>query len=273
MLDLDQILIRMVEATKVGEKSLLTYFGRVLKVDKKFKAGLVTQADKESEEVIKNYLGASNFQFNFLGEESFQSGDLQYLESEEPCWILDPLDGTTNFVHGFPVFAISLALYYQRQVQVGLVYAPLMGGGEMYTAIRGQGAKLNNEKITCSQQIDLGESLLATGFFPEDQEQLREQLPIFEKLICESRAIRRAGAAAYDLALVARGTFDAFWERGLKPWDTAAGSLLVEEAGGNSTTYRGVQFNPKLNSIIAGNKNLVSQLQKLIQGHLNASTN
>lgn len=273
MLDLNRILLDMQKAALQGEDVLNAYFGRVLKIEKKLKAGLVTQADRESEQVIESALRSFGYDFLFLGEESFQEGRMDFLESDRPCWILDPLDGTTNFVHGFPVFAISLALYHKGQIQVGLVNAPKMGSqGERYWAVHGQGAFFNGEPIRVSEQTNMEDAFLATGFFAEDEEQLREQLPIFENLVRRSRAIRRAGAAAYDLALVARGVFDAFWERGLKPWDTAAGSLLVQEAGGQVQSYRQKSYHPGLNSVVAGNTALVTEIQKLIGPGLRSTT-
>lgn len=268
----NKILDDMLLATKMGEEVLNHYFGRVLKIEKKLKAGLVTQADRESEDVITKKLVQLGYDFKMLGEESYSGSGWDCLESEEPCWILDPLDGTTNFVHGFPVFAISLALYSNKRTQVAVISAPRMDGGEVYTAIRGQGAFFRQSRLSVSQNQVTEDSFLATGFYAEDEAQLKEQLPVFEKLVRQSRAIRRAGAAAYDLALVARGTFDAFWEQGLKPWDTAAGSLLVEEAGGVVETYRGQVFNPKYNSIVSGSSALVKEIQKTISHSIRATT-
>ena len=257
----NKILTDMQLAVKKGAEVLDHYFGRALVVEKKFKAGLVTQADRESESVITETLSHMGYDFEMVGEESFGQ-NMWEPHSEKPYWILDPLDGTTNFVHGFPVFAISLALYQKGRVQIGVVLAPKMGrDGELYTAIRGQGAYLNQTKLNVSSCVRIDEAFLATGFFSEDEAQLQEQLLIFGKLVRKARAIRRAGAAAYDLALVARGTFDAFWEKGLKPWDTAAGYLLVEEAGGLVTNYEGAPFHPSSHSILAGNPKLIKSIQ------------
>jgi len=262
----------MLLAVKKGEEVLNYYFGRVLQVEKKLKAGFVTQADREAEVAITQALQAFGYDFDMLGEESFQEKKWEPSSFSKPCWVLDPLDGTTNFIHGFPVFAISLALYLKNRSEIGIVFAPKMGSGELYTAIRGQGAYWQGNRLKSSELERSEDGFLATGFFAEDEGQLREQLPVFEKLVRKSRAIRRAGAAAYDLALVARGTFDAFWEQGLKPWDTAAGYLLVEEAGGLVETYRGRPFNPKYNSIVAGAPNLVKEIQSTIADSIRATT-
>lgn len=265
---------KMKKAVLIGEEVLNHYFGQVLQVDHKHKAGLVTQADRESEYAITQALKDLGYDFNTLGEESATEESFQYLDRrEEPCWILDPLDGTTNYVHGFPVFAISLALYQGGQILAGIVQAPKMGvGGEVYWAVKGLGAYLNEQKLQVNQQQQINDSFVATGFFADDEEQLQEQLPIFSNLVRETRAIRRAGAAAYDLALVARGTFDAFWERGLKPWDTAAGALLVSEAGGLVQSYKGLAYHPKLNSVVAGNSKLITTIQQKINPFLRNST-
>jgi len=268
----NKILDDMLLAAQKGQEVLNHYFGRVLKIEKKHKAGLVTEADRESEDAITNALHSLGYDYKILGEESYTGQGWEQLRIDEPCWIVDPLDGTTNFIHGFPVFAISIAFYQNGQTQAGLVLAPKMGQGELYTALRGQGAFYNGHQIKVSQSSTLSEAFLATGFFAEDEDQLNEQLPAFERLLRKARAIRRAGAAAYDLALVARGTFDAFWEQGLKPWDTAAGSLLVEEAGGIVQTYRGKSFHPQYNSIVAGAYPIVREVQETIASSLRPTT-
>lgn len=269
-----ELINNMKKAVILGQEVLNHYYGQVLQVEHKYKAGLVTQADRESESVITQALKNLGYNFNLLGEESATAESFRFLDHRaEPCWILDPLDGTTNFVHGFPVFAISLALYQEGQILAGLVQAPKMGNqGETYWAVKNQGAYLNETKLKINHQHQINDSFVATGFFAEDEEQLQEQLPIFSTLVRETRAIRRAGAAAYDLALVARGTFDAFWERGLKPWDTAAGALLVTEAGGLVQSYKGQFYHPKLNSVIAGNTQLVQIIQNKIQPYLRSVT-
>ncbi len=272
-MDLENVLQSAFEAVNKGESVLESYFGRVKQIERKHLAGLVTEADKESEFTIAQSLKQSGHDFLFLGEESFQESQSSYLQGRDPVWILDPLDGTTNFVHGFPIFAISLGLYWQGQIVLGIVSAPKMGEhGESYWAIRGKGAFLDNQRLRVRQNVILGDAFLATGFIADFEEQLVEQVDIFNHVVRKARAVRRAGAAAYDLALVARGVFDGYWERGLKPWDSAAGSLLVTEAGGVVQSYRASPYHPLKNTVIAGSLGLVQQIQELIKPVIRADS-
>lgn len=249
------------KAARLGREVLLHYFGRLENVQEKFQAGLVSEADKESERVIRDHLARSYPEIDFLGEES--AGDLSKVQVGSPQgrWILDPLDGTTNYVHRFPVFAVSLGLEINGELQVGVIDAPMMGTGEVYTAIRGQGAFLNGKKLSVSSTTELKDAFLATGFIGDLEDNLAEQLKVFSNVVRKVRGVRRAGAAAYDLAMVARGVFDGYWEKGIKPWDGAAGVLLVREAGGVVTTYRGEPYNLFQNSIVAGPKAIVEGLR------------
>lgn len=258
--ELRELLRCALKASRLGREVLLHYFGRLEHIEEKFQAGLVSEADKESERVVSEHLRRSFPEIDFLGEES--AGDLTRVQSSSPRgrWILDPLDGTTNYIHRFPVFAVSLALEFRGELQVAVIDAPLMGGGEVYTAVRGQGARLNGRPIRVSGTGRLQDAFLATGFISEIEDNLIEQLGVFSKIVRKARAVRRAGAAAYDLALVARGVFDGYWEKGLKPWDSAAGVLLVREAGGVVTTYRGEPYHPFRNSIVAGNPAVAREL-------------
>lgn len=256
------------KACRLGREVLLKYLGNLTKVEEKFQAGLVSEADKESEVTIINHLKSHFPDMEFLGEESSYAGIKPDKKrgGEKGRWILDPLDGTTNFVHSFPIFCISLGLEINEEMQVAIIDVPVLG--ETYTAIKGQGAFVNGRPIHVSQQTELKKSFLATGFFNEDETILSEQLKIFSKLVRSSRAIRRPGAAAYDLCMVAKGVFDGYWERGLKPWDSAAGLLLVREAGGEVLDYQGNEYHPYLETIVAGNKNVAHQLVKEIQSSL-----
>jgi len=259
--ELRELLQGALKATRLGREVLLHYFGRLEHIEEKFQAGLVSEADKESERVIRDYLAREFPDIDFLGEES--AGDLTQVQakSKRGRWILDPLDGTTNYIHRFPVFAVSLGLELEGEIQVAVLDAPMMGGGEVYTAMRGQGAFLNGRPLRVSGTQDLKDAFLATGFISENEENLVEQLGVFSHVVRKARAVRRAGAAAYDLAMVARGVFDGYWEKGIKPWDSAAGILLVREAGGLVTTYRGQHYSPFDNSIIAGTPSVVRSLQ------------
>lgn len=271
-IDLGQALQVGLKACRLGREVLLKYIGNLHHVSEKFEAGLVSEADKESEKVISDYLRKNFPSIEFLGEESsFETAKVQWSAAgPEGRWILDPLDGTTNYIHQFPIFCISLGLEINGEIQVAVIDCPKMG--ETYTAIRGQGAFMNGKKLQISSASGLKEALLATGFVAEKQKVIEEQLRIFSDIVYKCRGVRRPGAAAYDLALVARGVFDGFWERNLQPWDSAAGLLLVEEAGGKVVTYRGKKYNPYKNSIIAGNTQVVDELQKTLSLYLSDET-
>ena len=232
----------------------------------------MSEADKASEEVIKKQLLKFFPESEFLGEEESYLTETKVgtPAMDKPRWILDPLDGTTNYVHRFPIFCISLGLEYQGQIQIAVIDVPVLN--ETYTAIRGGGAFLNGRPIKVSQTSELKNSLLATGFFADNTSALDEQLKIFSNLVRVSRGIRRAGAAAYDLCMVARGVFDAFWERNLSPWDTAAGFLLVQEAGGQVVTYRGKTYDPYKNSVMATNGILTPTLVQSVSTMLSEET-
>jgi myo-inositol-1(or 4)-monophosphatase len=247
-------------AARLGREVLLKYNGNLHKIEKKFQAGLVSEADKESERAIFDFLRKKFPQDEFLGEESAHTQTRVQAPVTGPHgrWVVDPLDGTTNYIHQFPIYCVSIGYEVNGQTQVAVVDVPALG--EVYTAVRGCGAFVNGKKISVSQTGELSEAFLATGFFNEVEERLQEQLKLFGKIIRECRAVRRAGAAAYDLCLVARGVFDGYWEKGIQPWDSAAGMLLVEEAGGIVTTYEGGKYTPYSDSIIAANPKISAHL-------------
>ncbi len=258
LLDLSRALDTAKEAARQGRRLLLDYFGQLKQVQEKHLAGLVSEADVCSEEAMKRILLGDFPQWEFLGEEeSFStspesSGEvLRSRATENPCWVVDPLDGTTNYVHGFPIFCISIGLEWHGELLLGLVDVPLLD--KTYWATQGGGSFVNGEPIRVSQRAILKDSLLATGFFSQNKPALTEQLKIFSAVVAECRGVRRAGAAAYDLCLVAEGVFDGFWEKNLKPWDTAAGALLVKESGGRVSTYSGDTYSIYGNSILATN--------------------
>lgn len=257
------------KAAKKGREVLLDYYGRLSRVNEKELAGLVTEADLESEKVITEYLLRECPNFDVLGEEGFaleNRGLVKRPESlpQKPCWIIDPLDGTTNYVHSFPIFCISIGLVVNGEIVVAVIDAPKLD--QVFYATKGGGAYLNDSPIRVSQRVELKDSLLATGFFAQNKSLLEEQLQLFNKIIDKTRGVRRAGAAAYDLCMVASGVFEGFWEKNLMPWDTAAGSLLVSEAGGVVTNYRGVQYHPLQDSILAANPSLHAHILKILNG-------
>lgn len=203
---------------------------------------LVTEIDKQSEAMIIRFLQEYYPDHAILSEESGRSeGKSDYL------WVVDPLDGTTNYAQGLPVFAVSIALQYKGETILGLVNVP--GVDQLFTAIRGQGAFLNGRPITVSKKSELIECVLATGFPYDVGSHPVNNLNYFGHLLVRTRAIRRLGAAAYDLACVACGKFDGYWEMGLQPWDAAAGVLLIQEAGGKVVSFR----NDRKISIVTGN--------------------
>ena len=237
------------EAVKLGRACLLGYFGKISHIESKEKEGLVSEADRECEKIIQNYLSEHCPDVGFLGEEQAHSEKTELIRNYNGArWILDPLDGTTNYIHRFPIFCISLALEVNGILELGLVDMPKLN--QTWTAQKGKGAFCDGKLISVSKTTDISNALLATGFYAEDPVFLEHQLQIFSVLVRQSRGVRRAGAAAYDLACVSSGIFDLFWEKNLKPWDTAAGQLLIEEAGGIVRTYSGDRHNPFEKSIV-----------------------
>jgi myo-inositol-1(or 4)-monophosphatase len=207
---------------------------------------LVTEVDKISEEMITSKIKALFPDHDILAEEftDINSGS-------DFRWIIDPLDGTTNYIHGFPFFCVSLALERLNTMVVGIVYDPILD--EMFVAEKGKGAFLNEREIHVSNTHSIVKSLLATGFPYDIQKDNDNNLNYFNKMILKAQAIRRAGSAALDLAYVAAGRFDGFWELKLNPWDIAAGWLLVKEAGGLVTDIGGKDYYLESSSILASN--------------------
>lgn len=239
-------------AVEQGRACLLGYLGKINNIQEKEKAGLVSEADKASELLIKNLLFEKFPEIDFLGEEtSFSEGNPALAPSKKPRWILDPLDGTTNYIHQLPIFCISLALEVNEEIVLGIIDVPMLN--QTFTAIKGQGAFCNGKKISVSKCAEISKAFMTTGFVADEPDVLTEQLKIFNHFVWKARAIRRPGAAAYDLAMVASGVFDIYWEKNIKPWDVAAGILLVTEAGGYCKNYSGGTYNSFQNNIVAGN--------------------
>jgi myo-inositol-1(or 4)-monophosphatase len=207
---------------------------------------LVTEVDRRSEAAIVEALGKAFPDHRILAEEGGEGS-----AKESPCrWIVDPLDGTTNFAHGFPAFCVSIGLEMEGRVVLGVVYDPLRQ--ELFEAEAGQGALLNGERIRVSQAATLEQALLVTGF-AYDQEGRRSNLEHFSRFALRAQGIRRTGSAAMDLCYVASGRIDGFWELKLFPWDVAAGSLIVTEAGGLVTDFAGTPFSIYSDKILASN--------------------
>ncbi len=219
-------------------------FGNVQQIRKKGETDLVTEADLAAEKIVMEMLHHYFPKDNILSEEAGGLGG-----SSARTWIIDPLDGTTNFTHGYPFFAVSIGLEVENEVVLGVVYNPAMD--EFFEARRGTGALLNGNPIHVSHAEKLKDSLLATGF-PYDLERGGNRLfEWYRVMSMASRGVRRAGAAALDLCYVAAGRLDGLWEEGLKPWDAAAGVVIVKEAGGQLSTCRGEPYTPYRESIIA----------------------
>lgn len=251
-----------IRACRKGREVLLSHLGRLQQIEKKFQAGLVSEADKTSEKVIIDVLKKEFPGSEVLGEESDAAGLKVAAGRGGPQgrWILDPLDGTTNYIHRFPIFCISLALEVDGDLKLAVIDVPMLG--ETYTAIRGEGAYVNGRRLRVSTTEILEDSLLATGFFPDDKAALQEQIDLFSRIVGDVRGVRRAGAAAYDMTQVAAGVFEGFWEKNLKPWDVAAGQLLVEEAGGVVMTYDGKPHDPYSYNVICGNSAIARQISQ-----------
>ncbi len=233
-------------------------------VNYKGEIDLVTEADYKSEEILKEALsGVANGEL--LAEESAESIELR----DGTFWIVDPLDGTTNFAHGFPFFAPSVAFATIKngkyETQIGCVYLPILK--ECFWAVKGKGAYLNDKRIYVSKVKRLKRALLATGFPYDVYERPDAVISALKDVIVKAQGIRRAGAAAIDLAYVSCGRFDGFWEMKLKPWDTAAGILLVEEAGGTVTDFTGGGYNPFLPEILSSNGFIHQELIEILRGY------
>lgn len=232
----------------------------LVRVSAKGRSDFVTEVDRAAEAAIIDTLKQAYPSHAILAEESGASnpeGGQEYL------WIIDPLDGTTNFIHGFPQYAVSIALQHRGQITQACVYDPTRN--ELFTATKGRGAYLDDRRIRVSRRSKLSESLIGTGFPFRQLEHLDEYVRMFKKITEATAGIRRPGAAALDLAYVAAGRFDGFWEFGLSPWDMAAGSLLITEAGGMVSDFTGEQNWLASGQIVCGNPKVFSQLLPLVQ--------
>ena len=231
-----------------------------LQVERKGRNDFVTQIDRGAEREIIAQIHKHYPDHAILGEESGES--VNYGKSEV-VWIIDPLDGTTNFLHRLPHFAVSIGVQVKGVLMHGVVYAPCTQ--DLYTASRGEGALLNNRKIRVSQCKDLDQALVGTGV-PLREEKLDEYLPQLRNVVSKTAGVRRAGAAALDLAYVAAGRLDAFWELNLKPWDVAAGIVLVQEAGGVVSEIYGSEDPLKTGNILAANTKLHPAVGQILLG-------
>lgn len=245
-------------ATYKGAEILRQYFGKLTGVMKKGAIDLVTKADLEAEKAIIEVIHSAFPEHSILAEES----GLNHKNSENQ-WIIDPLDGTTNFAHELGIFAVSIAFSCQNEIILGYVLNPV--SGEFFTAEKGQGAKLNGKSMNVSSTGMVSESLLVTGFPYNHPEIIDAIMARFGRCISASQGVRRLGSAALDLCYVAQGRFDGFWEQNLKPWDTAAGMLMVKEAGGRVTDFSGNPYNIYQKEILATNLNIHQEMMNLLK--------
>ena len=228
----------------------------LVKVASKGRSDFVTEVDRAAEQAIVDILLKAYPDHAILAEESGASGDSEY------TWIIDPLDGTTNFIHGFPQYAVSIALRHREHVTQAVVFDPTRN--ELFTASRGRGAFLNERRIRVSRRSKLSECLIGTGFPFRSFEHLDEYVRMFRSVTEHTAGIRRPGAAALDLAYVAAGRLDGFWEIGLSPWDMAAGSLLILEAGGLVSDFKGEAAYLEEGRIVCGAPKIFPQLLNLV---------
>ncbi len=236
----------------------------LLTVESKLPNDFVTEVDRASEDAIIEVLRDAYPEHAILAEESGRSAGAK--PDSEFVWIIDPLDGTTNFIHGFPQYAISIALMKNGALEHGVVYDPI--SNELFTATRGSGAFLNDRRIRVSRRNRLGDALLGTGFPFREFNRIDAYLQTFKELTRKSSGIRRAGAAALDLAYIAAGRLDGFWEANLAPWDMAAGALLITEAGGLVSGFGGEADYLDSGMIVAGTPKVFAQLLPIVQTHM-----
>jgi myo-inositol-1(or 4)-monophosphatase len=246
-------------AAEAGVGVLLDHYNRKLNIEYKGETDPVTQADKNSQKAIIKVIKDIFPDHGILAEE-----DGVKETNKNYCWIIDPLDGTVNFVHGISMFCISIGLKHKDEIIAGVIYSPVMR--EVFIAEKGKGAWLNGKKIEVSKNQDIIKSLAATGFpyyFRKDSKRVMKN---FCNIAREAQGVRRLGAAALDLAYVACGRFDFFWEEGLKPWDIAAGVLMIKEAGGKISDYRGDNNSLHSGTVLAANSQI---MHKRILGIIN----
>ncbi len=248
-----------IQAAREAGKILMKNYGKVPAGDirKKETNDFISFVDEQSEKIILDIIFEKYPDHQILAEESGKKDN-----ESEYTWIIDPLDGTTNYLHSIPVFAVSIALKKKTETIAGVVYNPLTN--ELFSAEKNNGAFLNDNPITVSKNATLKESFIATGFPFKPKHKLPEYLKAFENIFEECVGARRLGAAAIDLVYVACGRFDGFWEIGLKPWDMAAGEIIVKEAGGKITDFWGQNYYISNSYVIASNSLIHQQLKDKI---------
>ncbi len=249
----------LMKATHAGAAELKNFFnGKFTISSKEGINDLVTQADFASDKAIRNVIKTAFPEHGIVSEESDEK-----ISTSDYKWIIDPIDGTVNFANGIPICCVSIGLEYKGEMLMGAVYNPLMH--EFFFAEKGKGATLNDEKIGVSNKAEVLTSCLVTGFPYTYLEQPNGPLEVFSRLIKKGIPVRRLGSAAIDLCWVAAGRFDGFYEHYLHPWDSAAGFLIVEEAGGKVTNLKGEKYSPYKPGLIATNGKIHEELVKWVQ--------
>ncbi|MBW2366539.1 MAG: inositol monophosphatase [Deltaproteobacteria bacterium] len=256
-MDYEPILKTAFQAAHEAGDVLRSYHGHLTGIRKKAANDLVTEADVASEEVIIEAIRTDFPGHGILAEESGE------MVMDSPfSWIIDPLDGTTNYAHGLSTYAVSIAVAHKGETVVGVVFNP--DSGEMFSAVKNGGAMLNALSIAVSVEPLVSESLLVTGFPYDFKAHIMPLITRFQQCLSAARAVRRFGSAAIDLCYVACGRFDGFWEQNLNPWDTAAGELIVREAGGMVTDFSNRPFQMQMKEILATNGKIHQQMQSLL---------
>ena len=235
------------EAAAVAGQILLDYARHGFQIEYKHAIDLVTDADRKSEQAIIDTIRRTYRHHDILAEER----GMESAGTSPYKWIIDPLDGTTNFAHGFPMYCVSIGLEYRGQIVLGVIFDPTRQ--ELFVAVSGQGARRNGEPISVSRSSTLDAALLVTGFAYDLRESTHNNLDYFSRFCLVARGVRRTGSAAIDLCYVAAGRFDGFWEMKLHPWDMAAGSLIVTEAGGRMSDFKGGAFSIYGYEMVASN--------------------
>ncbi|MGX2042184.1 inositol monophosphatase family protein [Methylocaldum sp. MU1018] len=261
---MDPMLTIAVRAARTAGDIIVRSMDRVnlLTITPKGRNDFVSEVDRQAEREIIYTLQKAYPTHAFLGEESGRQGPAK----TDFVWVIDPLDGTTNFLHGFPQFCVSIALLHRGRIEKGVIYDPLRQ--ELFTAARGAGASLNNRRIRVSKQTGLRAALLGTGFPFKDLRHVDAYLAMLRDLMKDTAGIRRAGSAALDLAYVAAGRLDGFWEIGLKKWDMAAGLLMIQEAGGIVTDLEGKDKYFESGNVLTANPKLHQIMASVIEPHL-----
>ncbi len=236
-------------------------YGRIHAPERKGRIDLVTEYDRRSEALLLRQIRTYFPGHGILGEESGEHDAV----GSDVRWILDPLDGTTNFAHNYPFFGVSIGVEEAGVMVAGAVFDPIRD--EMFDAVMGHGARLNNEAIQISGITQIEDALLVTGFPYDVREFPQRHLPLFQSFLTRAQGIRRDGSAALNLCYLAMGRFDGFWEGSLSPWDLAAGSLIVREAGGLVTDYTGAPLRLEGRQILAANPALHAEMQSMIAAH------